>query len=151
MGIPSRKKYEPPEMNLIPFMNLMSALIPFLLVFSVFTQLAIIDINLPAEPKPGQKKKPKEKKRELLLTVTITNEGFTIAAADAVLPKIAKTSGEYDYAGLVDQLSKIKEAWSSEENVSIVPEPEIHYEIMVAVMDKCRENGFPNISLGAIM
>ena len=34
---------EPPELNLLPFMNLMTLLIPFLLVSIQFVTLAVID------------------------------------------------------------------------------------------------------------
>jgi biopolymer transport protein TolR len=87
---PSDRKRATPEgdieLNLLPFMNLMTLLIPFLLASVQFVTLAVIDSSLPAigQPKPSDEKK-KDEKPPLNLTVGITDEGFTVAGSAAVL------------------------------------------------------------------
>ena len=46
------------SLNLLPFMNLMTLLIPFLLASIQFVSLAVIDSSLPAigQPQPSDKK-----------------------------------------------------------------------------------------------
>jgi hypothetical protein len=77
---------EPPELNLMAFMSLMTLLIPFLLVSIQFVTLAVIDSSLPAigQPKPSDDK-DKDDTPPLNLTVGITDEGYTVAGSAAVL------------------------------------------------------------------
>lgn len=73
-------------LNLLPFMNLMTLLIPFLLVSVQFVTLAVIDSSLPAIGAPQTTTEKKEDdKPPLNLTVGITGEGFTVAGSAAVL------------------------------------------------------------------
>ncbi len=79
-------KLEDPELTLLPFMNLMTLLIPFLLVSVQFVTLAVIDSSLPAIGAPQTTTEKKEDdKPPLNLTVGITGEGFTVAGSAAVL------------------------------------------------------------------
>lgn len=74
------------ELNLLPFMNLMTLLIPFLLASAQFVTLAVIDSSLPAIGAPQTNVDKKEDdKPPLNLTIGITNEGFTVAGSAAVL------------------------------------------------------------------
>ncbi len=82
-----RNKAQPEdiELNLLPFMNLMTLLIPFLLASVQFVTLAVIDSSLPAIGAPQTTTEKKDDKPPLNLTVGITSEGFTVAGSAAVL------------------------------------------------------------------
>jgi biopolymer transport protein TolR len=73
------------DLNLLPFMNLMTLLIPFLLASAQFVTLAVIDSSLPAIGAPQTTTEKKDDKPPLNLTVGITSEGFTVAGSAAVL------------------------------------------------------------------
>ncbi len=74
------------ELNLLPFMNLMTLLIPFLLASVQFVTLAVIDSSLPAIGAPDpSKQKDKDETPPLNLTIGVTDEGFTVAGSAAVL------------------------------------------------------------------
>ncbi len=77
---------DPPELDLLAFMSLMTLLIPFLLVSIQFVTLAVIDSSLPAigQPKPTDEQ-DKDDTPPLNLTVGITDEGYTVAGSAAVL------------------------------------------------------------------
>jgi biopolymer transport protein ExbD len=79
------KSQEDIELNLLPFMNLMTLLIPFLLASAQFVTLAVIDSSLPAIGAPKTTTEQKDDKPPLNLTVGITGEGFTVAGSAAVL------------------------------------------------------------------
>ena len=74
------------ELNLMPFMNLMTLLIPFLLYSASFITIAVIDSSLPAigAPNPDQEKE-EDDKVPLNLTIGITDEGFSISGSAPVL------------------------------------------------------------------
>lgn len=143
------------DLDLVPIMNLVTILIPFLLMASSFVSLAVIDSTLPAIGAPPTEAQEEEEDK-LTLTVAVTNEGFTIAGADAVLGPRAEgedagptvpctrpgcpTVDSYDTTELVRLLNQIKDRYEDEENVILVPESDIPYEVLVATMDATRED-----------
>ncbi len=83
-----RRNYKEPsmEINLTPMMNLITILIPVLLVSTVFVEIAVINVAAPAiggAPQDDQPDKPD--KPPLNLTVTITDKGYTVAGSGGVL------------------------------------------------------------------
>ena len=72
------------DLDLVPIMNLVTILIPFLLMASSFVTLAAIDSTLPAIGPPVPVEEEPDKP-PLNLSIAVTDEGFTIMGADAVL------------------------------------------------------------------
>ena len=74
-------------LNLLPFMNLMTLLIPFLLLSASFITIAVIDSSLPAigAPQPKDKVDEEEKEPPLNLQIGITEEGFTVSGTSPLL------------------------------------------------------------------
>ena len=142
------------ELNLVPIMNLVTILIPFLLMASAFASLAAIDSTLPAIGPPTEAKETEEEEK-LNLSIAITDKGFTIMGSDAVLksdtegekgPTLAckregcPTPDAYDVKALAEMLSDIKDRWEKEDTVILVPEGQIAYEVLILVMDAARED-----------
>ncbi|MDP6933694.1 MAG: biopolymer transporter ExbD [Myxococcota bacterium] len=158
-----RRKPLTQELNLIPIMNLVSILIPFLLMAAEFVHLAVIDSTLPAigAPTPPEEQEEPDKP-PLNLSLGITNRGIYVMGADAVLnpdgpppvtegedrpPTVACRSGDscagvddYDWKKLTKILSEIKDEYPDDENVILVPDSNVHYEILVRTMDHSRED-----------
>ncbi len=159
------------EPNLTPVMNLMVVLIPLLLTSAEFIKIGIIELNLPPAAGPVQTamEKPQEKVKNLDLTVSITDAGFYISSALAVLrpqsgkgPSIPKKpDGSYDFDALSQKLWEIKQKAQGRfpdlENIIIQAEPGIDYQTLVSTMDASRtikidhrrEILFPQVSLSA--
>ncbi len=131
-----RRTAQEAELNVTAFLNLMVVLVPFLLISAVFSQTAILELNM---PKPNQsqskKDKPDEKKErvELILRqgkIQVSN-GETIQLtidADA-------DSGEYDLSELTEYLREAKKRQPKKLDSTVLLEPEVEYERLVAVMD----------------
>jgi len=68
------------DLNLTPMMNLIAILIPTMLVSVAFVTLSAIEVTL-----PSMVAETSEDPESLSLTVTITDRGFIIATAGAVL------------------------------------------------------------------
>jgi hypothetical protein len=156
----SRRTQEVPELNLIPIMNLVTILIPFLIMAAQFVQLAVIDSTLPAIG-PPQPQEETPDKPPLKLSLAITSKGITVLGADAVLnpsgappvaegqarpPTIPCGSGscrrvtDYNWVELSTMLDKIKDQYPDEGNVILVPGDDIAYEVIVKTMDASRDN-----------
>jgi hypothetical protein len=73
------------ELDLVPIMNLVTILIPFLLMASSYVSLAVIDSTLPAIGAPPSEPQEEPEEPPLNLSVLVTNAGFTVAGADAVV------------------------------------------------------------------
>lgn len=172
---PSKRAHHSFELehtNITPMMNLMVVLIPLLLTSAEFVRLGIIELNLPpASAGPDGKtlaEMPLESIQKLDLTVTITNQGFFISSALAVLsglregePTIPLNQGSYDFPALSEKLYEIKAkalgAFPDTEQIILMAEPEVDYQTVVSTMDAARSirrNGssellFPDVSLSA--
>lgn len=142
------------EVNLVPIMNLVTILIPFLLMSVQFISLAVIDSTLPAIGPPSAQTENTEK--PLNLSVMITDAGYTIAGSSAVIPKAGEGAGAgptvpcteagcprpeaYDTKELRRILNDVKDEFPREENVILVPESRVPYEVLVITMDATRED-----------
>ena len=83
------------EVSLIPIMNLVCLLIPFLLYTAAFVQYAIIDVASPRFQNRSQVTPPDDQQHEALnLMLVITDQGFRLAASGGVLPEGCASSTE---------------------------------------------------------
>lgn len=140
------------DLNLVPIMNLVTILIPFLLLSAQFVTLAVIDSTLPAIGKPTEATEEDEKEK-LNLSVAITATGFSILGASGVL---GNPEGEgatvpclrdgcpgaeaYDVKRLTQMLGQIKDEFPNEENIILIPSSNVPYEVLIATMDATRED-----------
>ena len=150
-------------LDLIPIMNLVTILIPFLLMAAQFVHLAVIDSTLPAiGPPVPVDEEDKPDKPPLQLSLGVTAKGIRVMGADHVLfpdgaPQVAegedkpptvpcKSGGtctgvdDYDWSELTRLLATIKDEYPDDENVIFVPDNKIRYEILITAMDATRED-----------
>jgi biopolymer transport protein ExbD len=153
-----RAHREAPELNITAFMNLMVVLVPFLLISAVFSHLSILELNLPPDNKQ-QENQPQKKERNF--EVVVRKDRLVVAdTIGGVIKSIEKVNGEYDYPALSELLVKIKSKYPKKQNISILLEPDVPYDILVQTMDivrvvKQKEEGvlvpkelFPLIAIG---
>ena len=146
-----QEKIQPP--NLVPIMNLVTILIPFLLLTVTFVHLAVVDSSLPAITPPKPSSDP-----GLGLTVAITGDGFVVAGRTAVLgeeatpiqdlgdaterlPTLARSEdGSYPFDQLTDLMVQIKAAHPDDQNVILMPSHDVTYEVVIHTMDATRDH-----------
>jgi len=132
-----RAHREAPELNITAFLNLMVVLIPFLLLSAVFSQLSILELNLPPD---AQSQANKDQKKVRNFEVIVRKDKLVIAdTIGGVLKVIKNTAGKHDFAGLSEYLIKIKMRFPEKKNISILLEPDTEYELLVKAMDTVRE------------
>lgn len=146
----------------MPVMNLVTILIPMLLLGAQLAHLGIVESDLPAIDESGAA--PLE--RPLSLTVAITRAGFTVLGADAVLrpqgaadakgvsvpcTESCRAAVDYDYAELSRLLALVKDEFPDEQTVVLAPDDEVVYEVLIGAMDASRAHGprplFPQVSV----
>lgn len=139
-------------LDLVPILNLVSILIPFLLVSAQFVNMAVIDTTLPGIIASDHDTDLPE--QPLLLRVAIVDDGFVIGGHEGTLGDedlhIACTTSDcvgddsWDYDELTRTLALVKDEFPDEEALVLVPGSRVPYASVVGAMDACRaspENG----------
>lgn len=146
------RRVQSAELNITAFMNLMVALVPFLLVTAVFTQMRVLELNLPeaAESRPSQP--PPQQ-----LTLVIRSATLSLYEGSTLLQTVTPVQGRFELGGLSKRLAEVKQRRPTEDKITLLLEPDTPYDRLIQVMDAVRvqqESGtaerplFPGISLG---
>jgi len=135
------------DVEITPVMNLFLVLVPFLLLTAVFVRIAILELSLPSLNKEGVPAHADPSKAMVLNILAVRNDGFELKSPGLDAGVVPKIGGEFDWPKLVERLQTIKQRYPDSEDMVVAPADDVKYEIVVKVMDRCRENGFINISI----
>jgi biopolymer transport protein ExbD len=123
------------ELNITAFMNLMVVLTPFLLITAVFSRLAILELNLPA----SQSQVVPDETPQFQLEITVRESGIEVGDRNAgTLNRIEKAGDDYRLDELSAYLGRIKQQFPDKADATVLLEPDISYQLLVAVMDRVR-------------
>ena len=146
---------DPPELNVTAFLNLMVVLVPFLLITAVFSRITILQLNLP-QGGPGES----PDKPDIQVEVIIRENSLEIGDGKRVIHRIGNDDDGHDFQGLSEILLAIKKSYPEKTSATVLVEPDIQYDTLVAVMDATREAQvaqlggvervalFPQVSIG---
>lgn len=130
---------EDAELDITAFMNLMIVLVPILLLGMVFSQITVIDVQLPPAAS-GDSEAADERQIELVIRA----DGMRVDYPRGILLKrIPLTeAGEYDFAMLSLVLQEVKrqlrEQGVDKRDITLLPEQEVDYQAIVSAMDTVR-------------
>lgn len=150
------------ELDITSFMNLMIVLVPVLLLSLVFSQVRIINLQLPVLAKTADQQVTTEAK---ILELVINKTGLELNYPSGILLKrFEKTSSGYDFSLLSNYLQDLKLTFQQnnleKDNILILLAPDVDYQTIVTAMDTVRSfkavvasnlvdaELFPKISLG---
>ena len=147
------------EINLVPYMDIVTNIIIFLLA-SVVNQVSLgnVNVTVPTLQSAGASAVDETPpKPPLNLTVTVGATGFTIAASGGVLPLIPKLpNNQFDYKQLTKKLLEIKSSPDNadETKVNFNADSNVSYDIVVATLDAMRQDEagkvlFPDVAFSA--
>lgn len=135
------------DLNLVPFIDLMSVLITFLLITAVWTQVSMIQIGTSFYGKKTENVPPTVlPKQEVVLKIEVKPSGYILTHGRQTISLPLK-SGEFDDVGLVDQLQRIKQLDPEKEDAIIAISDGMPYERLIRSMDNVLQGGFPAISI----
>jgi biopolymer transport protein ExbD len=150
------KRHEAAEINLTSMIDFLTILVFFLLVHGGFVRLAILELNLPTANST-----PTEEPPSFQLEVTVRSNGIEVGdRTQGTLNKFEKDGDKYPYEKLSKYLAEVKQQFPQKNDATLLLEPDIPYDVLVAVMDHVRlsdrqANGsfartelFPQISIG---
>jgi len=132
-----RRAVNPAELDMTTFLNLMVALIPFLLVTAVFSRITIVELNLPSSASTAVVEPV------FRLEVIVRKEGLELTNGSALIATIPNLQGEYDLKTLSSLVLSLKRDHPDAEQASVLLEPEIEYDYLIRVMDVVRSMEVP--------
>ena len=147
-------------LNLVPIMNLATLLIPVLLMGTQFMAVKLMNPG----PADGMENPGDDRVHDVVPIVEVSASGFRISGAEDVLagpdgqPILpcatgnCMNAGAYDYTGLRRLLGHVKNAYPWADEVVLVADDTIPYDVLVRAMDAAREDTgqrelFPRIRL----
>lgn len=125
------------DLNITAFMNLMVVLVPFLLITAVFSQVSILNLNLPGTS--AAQNKPDEPVKAL--EVIVRKDRLEIAErGSGGFVTIPNSDDGYDFNKLNDSLQRIKASpdFADETSVTLLLEENIEYDVLIQTMDAVR-------------
>ncbi|HJW50509.1 MAG TPA: biopolymer transporter ExbD [Burkholderiaceae bacterium] len=154
-----RLRRESTGLDVTAFINLIVVLVPFLLSTAVFTRMSVLDLSLPAQATGALEQLSAEK---LNLEIVIRADAIEVGdRIGGLIQRIPRTqSGHYDVAALATLALAIKEKFPDKTDATVLPEPNVPYDVLVQVMDSLRAGRqvqgakvvevalFPDISIG---
>ena len=142
-GGKSGKKPLNADLNLVPYIDLLTCMVAFLLITAVWSQLARLNVHQKGQGQAGEDTPPE---KVFKLIVLVNGEGFNLVADQDQQP-IPKKGEQYDFEKLSDELKKIKDGHPDKTDVQVASEDTIKFETLVRTMDAAMTARFPDVSL----
>lgn len=136
------------ELNLVPFIDLMSVLITFLLITAVWTQVSMIQIgsSLYGKKSDTQPAATPPPNAEVVLKVDVKEGGYVLTVGRQVI-SLPMVNEQFDDAGLVAQLQRVKQLYPEKVDAIVSVADVVPYEQLIKAMDNCLTAGFSAISV----
>ena len=135
------------ELNLVPFIDLMSVMITFLLITAVWSQVAMIKLGASIYGKSNIKEMEKDPKiDDVAFRVEVKSTGYKITIGKQKID-IPKVSNKYDYKSMAVRLEQIKQAYPDKKDCVIGVEEQLEYKYLIQGMDLIITAGFPSVSI----
>ncbi len=131
------------ELNLVPYIDLLTCMVAFLLITAVWTQMARLQAQQKGQGQAGEDTPPAP---TLKIVVVVNDEGFNLVVNQDQQP-LPKKGTDYDFEKLAVELKKVKDAHPDKNDVQVASEDQIKFETLIKTMDTALSAHFPDISL----
>lgn len=137
------------ELNLVPFIDLMSVLITFLLITAVWTQVSMIQIGSSIYSKrSGEQSAPLTPDMDKVLKIDIRQDGYfvTVGRDQKLIPR---QNQDFDTAALLELLKQTKSTFPNKEDAMVAMDDALAFDHLITGMDTVLKAGFPKISVAS--
>lgn len=131
------------NLNLVPYIDLLTCMVSFLLITAVWTQLARLQTQQKGQGAAGEETPPE---LQVKVVVLVNQEGFNLVVGQEQTP-IPKKGADYDFERLAAELKKAKDAHPDKNDAQVASEDTIKFDTLVRAMDTAMQQRFPDISL----
>ena len=135
------KKALDAELNLVPFIDLLSCCISFLLITAVWTQIAGLQVASSGGPPD-----PQAKESTIDLRLSLGDKGYqlTVAGANIDIPKV---NGAFDRKALGEKLKTLKASLPDQSAITVQPEDSVAYADLVETVDTAMGEHLRNVTV----
>lgn len=152
-----RLRHAAAHLEVTAFINLIVVLVPFLLSTAVFSQLAVIDLTLPAASSGVAQLKVNDLQLEVVVRADALEVGDRVGG---LIERLPHQGDRPDVAALARVVQQIKVKYPNKRDATVLAESTTAYDTIVQVMDAMRVGYvvqgdktvqgelFPNISIG---
>lgn len=136
------------ELNLVPFIDLFSTLICFLLITAAWNELDALSTGAPpamnAESNPNDPPPPPEKK--VILSVSLLTDRLDIAEEERIT-QIPHAGGNPDYEKLKLLLEQWKQRYPERKDLILNTDSRAPYKHLIGLMDTMIAGSFPDVGI----
>ena len=136
------------DVNLIPFIDLMSVLITFLLITAVWTQVSMIQLgsSIYGKKTTDQVVPPPPSTADIALRLDVKNAGFRLVVGTEKFT-FPKVGNEWDVTELNKRLALIRNNYKDKSDATITVDNEVPYDKLIMGMDTLLQAGFVSVSV----
>ena len=141
------------ELNIVPFIDLMSVCIIFLLLTAVWTQVSMIQLgsSVYGKRQDDQDDSKKPPRPEVNLELLVDKRGYTVVVGPEriSIPRATGDDGqlEYDQRNLILFLKGVKDKYPEKKDALIALDDDLVYENLIQGMDSLLLSGFPEVAI----
>ncbi|MDD3051426.1 MAG: biopolymer transporter ExbD [Candidatus Cloacimonetes bacterium] len=143
--------------NLTPIMNLFIVIIPMLITMVVSVNLAMIEIAIPTasevieDSSEGPGAEASNGAETATIRLALTQEGFVLMVDEQMYTEIPlraenQQGKRFDYLSLDKELKDLKSKYEAQNNIEILPDPAIVFDVLMRSIDVCKFRGFKDIT-----
>lgn len=130
------------ELNLVPFIDLLTVCITFLLLTAVWTHTGRINIDQSVQ-KPLKRQEQKEPPKRLI--VLVDKKGYTVKWADEQPTTLPMAGDEYDVGALKKHVKTLEDRLPKNPRVVVALADDIRYNELIRVLDAFMGMHMPNV------
>jgi biopolymer transport protein TolR len=131
------------DLNLVPYIDLLTCMISFLLITAVWTQLSALKVRQhgPGDGTDTAVSDP------FTIVVIINQNGFVVVEGRQDHQVVPLNAASLDYNRLTRVLESLKGIHPDATGVQVAPEDDVAFDTIVKTMDAVLTSGFPDVSL----
>ena len=140
------KKSLDAQLNLVPFIDLLSCCISFLLITAVWTQIA----GLQVASSGGPPEAPQKTENTIDVKLMLSEKGYSLSMAGAMvdIPKIAQGGVQvFDRKALDEKLKTLKTSLPEQTAITVQPEDTVAYSDLVETVDAALGQNLKNVTV----
>lgn len=138
------------DVNLIPFIDLMSVLITFLLITAVWTQVSMIQLGSSIYgKKTSDQITPPPPIADIPLRLDVKESGFRLVVGPDKYT-FDKRGNDWVTNELVERLAVVRQMYPDKSDATVTVDNEVPYEKMILGMDALLGGGFSSISIATV-
>lgn len=128
--------------NLVPFIDLLSCCISFLLITAVWVNLSQLPVRHGANGEGAEPPQP-----QVQLTLLVTPDAFILSRSSGESTRLDSRAGELDFVGLAAAVQKARRDLPEQGSITVRSGDGIVYERLIKTIDLLRAEQFLDVNV----